>query len=150
MYLHEPQQYKCPLCEIIAGSDDDQTTVWRDELSIAIVSRSHHPKNAGSILLCSVEHHENLYVLPPRIGVHLFSISQMLAIALKRSLECDGVSTRQHNEPAGTQEVWHYHQHIVPRFHGDNFYSERPVPMTLDRRIEFASLIKSGITLNAR
>ncbi len=149
MHLHEPLEYHCPLCAIIAGSEHGQTTVWHDHLSIAVVSRSHHPQNAGSLLLCSLEHFENIYVLPQEVGAHLFGVSQRLAIALKQALECDGVSTRQHNEPAGTQEVWHYHQHIIPRYTGDNFYTEHPVPMALEQRIEFASRIKAVLAKSA-
>ena len=149
MHLHEPLEYHCPLCAIIAGSEHGQTTVWHDHLSIAVVSRSHHPQNAGSLLLCSLEHFENIYVLPQEVGAHLFGVSQRLAIALKQALECDGVSTRQHNEPAGTQDVWHYHQHIIPRYTGDNFYTEHPVPMALEQRIEFASRIKAVLAKSA-
>ena len=149
MHLHEPLEYHCPLCAIIAGSEHGQTTVWHDHLSIAVVSRPHHPQNAGSLLLCSLEHFENIYVLPQEVGAHLFGVSQRLAIALKQALECDGVSTRQHNEPAGTQEVWHYHQHIIPRYTGDNFYTEHPVPMALEQRIEFASRIKAVLAKSA-
>jgi len=35
---------------------------------------------------------------------------------------CDGVSTRQHNEPDGGQDVWHYHLHVFPRYTGDDLY----------------------------
>ncbi len=149
MHLHEPPEYRCPLCAIVAGSEHGHTTVWRDSLSIAVVSRSYHPRNAGSLLLCSLQHFENIYVLPQEVGAHLFGVSQRLAIALKQALLCEGVSTRQHNEPAGTQEVWHYHQHIVPRYTGDNFYTERPIPMALEQRIEFAGRIKDVLGKSA-
>jgi histidine triad (HIT) family protein len=41
---------------------------------------------------------------------------------MKSSWECDGVSIRQHNEPAGNQDTWHYHMHVTPRFHADELY----------------------------
>jgi histidine triad (HIT) family protein len=34
--------------------------------------------------------------------------------------------TRQHNEPAGNQDVWHYHMHVFPRYAGDDLYFTRP------------------------
>lgn len=34
----------------------------------------------------------------------------------------DGTSTRQHNEPAGYQDVWHLHVHVFPRYDGDRLY----------------------------
>jgi histidine triad (HIT) family protein len=36
--------------------------------------------------------------------------------------DCLGTSFRQHNEPAGYQEVWHYHLHVFPRYPNDNLY----------------------------
>jgi diadenosine tetraphosphate (Ap4A) HIT family hydrolase len=40
-------------------------------------------------------------------------------IAMRHTYGCDGISTRQHNEPAGYQDVWHFHLHVFPRYHGD-------------------------------
>jgi histidine triad (HIT) family protein len=34
----------------------------------------------------------------------------------------EGISTRQHNEPAGDQDVWHLHVHVFARQHGDEPY----------------------------
>src|SRR2546421_613310 len=44
------------------------------------------------------------------------------ALAMKTAYGCEGPSFRQHNEPAGYQEVWHYHLHVFPRYHGDDLY----------------------------
>jgi histidine triad (HIT) family protein len=41
---------------------------------------------------------------------------------MKEVYRCDGVSTRQHNEPAGDQDVWHLHVHVFPRYEGDQLY----------------------------
>ena len=149
MYRHEPSGYHCPFCAIVAGAEAHRTTVWRDRYAIAIIARFHHGKNAGALLLCSLEHFENIYVLPEVVGAHLFGVSKRLAIALKRSLSCQGVSTRQHNEPAGSQEVWHYHQHIVPRYEGDNFYAEPGSLMPLEQRVQYAERIKAALGTDA-
>jgi histidine triad (HIT) family protein len=145
MYLHEPSGYHCPFCAIVAGAEDPRATVWRDRHSIAVIALHQHPKNAGALLVCPLGHFENIYVMPDDIGAHLFGVSKRLAIALKRALGCQGVSTRQHNEPAGSQEVWHYHQHVVPRYDGDNFYAERGLPMPLEQRIEYAERIRAAL-----
>jgi histidine triad (HIT) family protein len=42
-----------------------------------------------------------------------------VAIAFKEVYAAEGTSTRQHNEPAGYQEVWHYHLHVFPRYNKD-------------------------------
>jgi len=39
---------------------------------------------------------------------------------------------RQHNEPAGNQDAWHYHVHVFPRFAGDDLYHTRPYPRFVD------------------
>jgi histidine triad (HIT) family protein len=33
---------------------------------------------------------------------------------------------RQHNEPAGNQDRWHYHMHVFPRYAGDDLYFTHP------------------------
>ncbi|WP_342215965.1 HIT family protein [Nocardia brasiliensis] len=51
-----------------------------------------------------------------------------IAVAMRATHRCDGVSTRQHNEPAGGQDVWHYHGHLFPRYHGDDLCGASPLP----------------------
>ena len=149
MYLHEPPGYECPFCAIATGGDVQRVVVWRDEHAFAVIGRAFHPNNHGALLLCPVAHHENLYVLPDALGAHLFSVSKVLALALKNALSCEGVSTRQHNEPAGSQAVWHYHLHITPRWNGDNFYDEHPAPVPLEMRLRYAERIRAALPLGA-
>jgi diadenosine tetraphosphate (Ap4A) HIT family hydrolase len=35
-------------------------------------------------------------------------------------------ASRQHNEPAGDQAVWHYHVHMFPRYVDDELYGSVP------------------------
>ena len=83
--------------------------------------------------------------MPEPIGAHLFGVTQRLAIALKTALRCDGISTRQHNEPAGNQDVWHYHVHVVPRFEADGFYAARGVVMPVEERAEYAERVRAAL-----
>ena len=41
---------------------------------------------------------------------------------MKAAYGCPGISTCQHNEPAGGQDVWHFHVHVFPRYLEDNLY----------------------------
>ena len=41
---------------------------------------------------------------------------------MRASYDCAGISTRQHNEPAGGQDVWHLHVHVFPRHVDDRLY----------------------------
>ena len=83
--------------------------------------------------------------LPELIGAYLFGVTQRLAIALKTALGCDGISTRQHNEPAGNQDVWHYHVHVVSRFEADGFYAARGVVMPIQERAAYAERIRAAL-----
>jgi len=66
-----------------------------------------------------------LYDMPNGISHKIFDFSKTVAIALKATYNCDGTSMRQHNEPAGNQDVWHFHLHIFPRYLNDDLYLKR-------------------------
>jgi len=63
--------------------------------------------------------------------------------------KCDGVSTRQHNEPAGGQEVWHYHLHVFPRYEGDNLYKSSAIRdfIPLEKRVVYAERLRAYFSL---
>jgi len=63
-----------------------------------------------------------MYALPASYAHRIQDIAKEVALAFKKVYKCDGVSTRQHNEPAGGQDVWHYHLHVFPRYENDNLY----------------------------
>ena len=75
------------------------------------------------------EHFELLYQLPDDVAARLMIVTRDIAVAIKKAWRPDGVTTRQHNEPAGSQHVWHYHQHVLPRWDNDGLYftPKRPI-----------------------
>jgi diadenosine tetraphosphate (Ap4A) HIT family hydrolase len=61
------------------------------------------------------------------------------AIAVRAAFDAEGTSTQQHNEPAGNQDVWHFHTHVFPRHRGDDLYrspSRWPSGAEMERRAE--------------
>ncbi len=125
MNHHAPIGYTCPFCALVAGRSckglysAPSDIICRDELALAFISSHWHERNAGHVLVASIEHFENLYELLDELGSAIFTMSKRVAIAMRRSYQCDGISIRQHNEPAGSQDVWHYHVHIFPRYVND-------------------------------
>ncbi len=97
---HEPPGYDCPFCRIAAGTYGDLTTehdiVRRTDGAIAFIAPRWWPNNHGHVLVVPVGHHENLYRLPPHAGHAVHDLVQEMAIAIRTSYGCDGVSTRQH------------------------------------------------------
>ncbi len=128
MYNHEPADYQCPFCAVVAGAEGDfpltnqGDIVYQDDLITAFISSHWWPKNPGHVLIIPNQHAENLYDIPDDILAYIHSFSKRVAIALKGAYDCDGVSVRQHNEEAGNQDVWHYHLHVFPRFKNDQLY----------------------------
>jgi len=94
------------------------------------------------------KHLENLYTLPDDLAIPLQSTVQSIALALKTAYDCPGISTRQHNEPAGGQDVWHYHIHVFPRYPEDNLYGTRRQRTTPEQRRIQAQAIRRALEQN--
>jgi histidine triad (HIT) family protein len=127
MWNHEPDGYDCPICAIVRGEERPPWTlrddvVFQDETTTAWVNGRWWQNNPGNVVVVPNRHVENLYGLERELAADVHDTVRRLAVALKTAYECGGVSTRQHNEPAGDQEVWHYHVHVFPRWEGDDLY----------------------------
>jgi histidine triad (HIT) family protein len=142
VYNHAPDNYDCPFCRLVdrretsVSSQDD--VVWRDEFVTGFMASAWWPNNKGHVLIVPNQHYENIYDLPPELGTPIQRITQRIALAYKEIYGCNGVSTRQHNEPAGNQDVWHYHLHIYPRYNGDNLYLTQRGHSTPEARLPYA------------
>ena len=126
---HAPENYPCPFCLLAAGTLNEHVwsresdIIYRDEHVMALIAAGQWPNNQGHVLVVPTEHFENLYDLPDDLGARIHALSRRVALAMKSAYNCHGVSTRQHNEPAGNQDVWHYHLHVFPRYEGDDLYA---------------------------
>jgi histidine triad (HIT) family protein len=122
--------------------------IFRDAVITAFIAGKWWRSNPGHVLIIPNQHIENIYDLPEDIGHRIFDVSKQVALALKQSYECDGVSTRQHNEPAGNQDVWHFHLHVFPRYDGDNLYLRHADTYwpELDEKVRYADKLKPFFT----
>jgi histidine triad (HIT) family protein len=134
--------------EDLAGVYSRQSdVVLRTQHASAFVSARWWPGNEGHVLVVPNEHVENLYDLePPRLG-HVHEAVRRVAIAIRETYACEGVSTRQHNEPASHQEVWHFHCHVFPRSAGDGLYerSNEYRWTTPEERAPYAERLRSWL-----
>ena len=151
MYNHEPPDYHCPFC---AMQNDPASRGWRNNRMglvfaegtvFCIVPTHHWTTTKGNCLILPKVHYENLYDLDEAVGIDLLRASKLIALAMKRALNCDGISTRQHNEPSGNQDVWHYHLHVFPRYAGDGLYSAAKARYDEDERIRFTEQFRSTV-----
>ena len=149
MYNHAPKNYACPFCLLLRGVKNDHVLsvssdiFYRDEDVTAIISSHQWPHNRGHALVFPNQHYENIYDLPAKIGGKIHLSAQKIALAMKTLYSCDGISTRQHNEPAGNQDVWHYHLHVFPRYTSDHLSTSQYAEMPEDERTEYANLLRN-------
>lgn len=151
MFTHAPANYVCPFCTVIKGGDNpppyttQQDVIYRTPHTTAFINVRWWQNNPGHVLVVPNQHIENIYNLLPEVAVHVHEAARQVAIAFKRVYGCDGVSTRQHNEPAGYQEVWHYHLHVFPRYENDRLYelSQAYRNTTAEERLPYAEKLRA-------
>jgi len=151
MYNHAPEDYACPFCLAVAGVEDarvrtvQEDIIYRDGTVTAFIAARFWPDCRGNVLVVPNAHYENLYDLPDEAGARVYAVARRVALAMKREYGCAGVSTRQHNEPAGNQDVWHYHLHVFPRYPGDDLYGNKPVNTTPAERAPYARRLRAAL-----
>ena len=127
MHRHAPAVYVCPFCLVAEGTENENVltrqtdVVYQNDDITAFICSHQFAANRGHTLLIPNSHYENLYELPAPLIHQIHELSRTVALAMKAALACDGVTVWQGNEPAGSQTVWHYHLHVIPRFTGDEY-----------------------------
>jgi len=105
MISHAPKNYICPFCAFVKNTEAEgvlqvqQDIIYQDHFITAFISPKWWEKNPGNVIIIPNEHFENIYDLPNELGYKIHDAAKEVAIALKTVYKCDGVSTRQHNEP---------------------------------------------------
>ncbi|MFN8488233.1 MAG: HIT family protein [Caldilineaceae bacterium] len=149
MYNHAPEDYLCPFCLLMQSVEHQAVysrqsdIVYHDKAVTAFIGSHQWPNNHGNVLVVPNEHFENLYDLPIHYATDIQRVVRQLALAMKAVYACAGISTRQHNEPAGSQDVWHYHIHVTPRYQNDQFYTTQRALMAVDERASHAARIRN-------
>ena len=104
----------CIFCEIVGGSRPAHV-IERTPTVIAFLDGLRQPVDPAHVLVIPRAHIENIYGIDDALGADLFATHARLARAVKRAFAPDGITTWSSNEPAGGQEVPHFHLHVFPR-----------------------------------
>ncbi len=129
MHNHAPKNYRCPICIAISGMENEETLivqndiVYKDDLVTAFIGSFFIGKNDGHVIVVPNGHFENIYDLPDEVGGRIFAVGKKLAIAIRETYGCEGITTLQNNEPIGNQHAFHYHFHVFPRYENDNLHA---------------------------
>ena len=149
MFHHEPDNYICPFCDWLSGNETEykqnSDIVYQNDFVTAFVSPKWWVNNPGHVIVISNNHTENLYGISEKELIEVYKVVKQIAIAIRNSYkDCTGTSTRQHNEPAGNQDVWHFHTHVFPRYEDDNLYQNHNDKQFVEssRRKEYSDILK--------
>lgn len=148
---HASSSYICSFCRMVQGDfsppvlSASEDIIWQDDDVFAFISVKQWPNNLGHALIVPVAHYENLYELPDELGAAIHRLARRIALAMKSAYGCEGISTRQHNEPAGDQDVWHYHLHVFPRWTGDNLYGSTGAIAPVEERRLWAQQLRGAL-----
>jgi len=147
---HEPTDYDCPFCAVVRGEDNPPWTISTDvivrtDATSAWISSRWWANNAGHAIVVPNEHVENMFWLPKDLAGEVHEAARQIALAMKSAYDCAGISTRQHNEPAGYQDVWHYHLHVFPRYEGDDLYRSPWRETSPAERRPYADLLRAQL-----
>lgn len=151
---HAPPNYACPFCRFARGEvmprNAPEDIVYADDALLAFISPRTWPQNAGNVLIVPRAHYENLYDMPDELLASVIVMAKRIAIAMKTAYGCDGTSLRQHNEPGGNQDVWHFHLHVFPRWEGDRLYqrTDESREVGAEERQMFAARLRATLINN--
>jgi histidine triad (HIT) family protein len=91
-------------------------------LTTAFIGAKWWIHNPGHVIVIPNAHFENLYDITGEALGPVYATVRRVALAMKAAYTCEGISTRQHNEPAGNQDMFHLHVHVFPRWRHDELY----------------------------
>jgi histidine triad (HIT) family protein len=106
----------CVFCAIVAGTSPSYRIAESDR-AFAFLDIS--PATEGHTLVIPKRHAVDIWDLDPEDGRAVWSLGQEVAILLRERLHPDGMTLFQANASAGWQDVFHFHLHLVPRWHDD-------------------------------
>jgi histidine triad (HIT) family protein len=149
MFNHEPKDYICPFCQLLGGIESEynkkQDIVFQNEYATASIAPKWWVNNPGHVLVIPNKHYENLYDIPDDELAEVYKVVKKVAIAMRNTYDCEGTSTRQHNEPAGHQDVWHFHVHVYPRYTDDKLHQNHDQKgfVSAEERLPYAEKLRA-------
>ena len=101
----------CPFCKIASGKTE-ASIVYEDANILAFMDLS--PANVGHTLVVTREHYENIYEVPERLLAEMAAVVKRVCVAVKKTVDADGIKVIQLNGVTAGQVVMHIHIHVIP------------------------------------
>ena len=107
----------CIFCKI-ANGDIPSRTIYEDEEFRVILDMA--PATKGHALILPKNHYKNLYEIADDTAAKVLPLAKRMAAHMTEKLGCDGFNIVQNNNEVAGQTVFHFHVHLIPRYHDDN------------------------------
>lgn len=107
---------ECVFCNIVARNSPG-TFIYEDD-TVAVIETI-HPISKGHVLVIPKQHYENILDVDVETLKQLAVATQNIAKTQVVSHHADGVNVLHAAGEAAQQSVFHFHFHIVPRYHND-------------------------------
>jgi len=108
----------CVFCEIVSGVRDAYK-VYEDDVVVVILDK--YPVERGHLLVITKRHYESIHDADPKEALHAFAVASALAAIYRNVIGARGVNVLTNSgEPAG-QVNFHFHVHVIPRWHSGGF-----------------------------
>jgi len=133
----------CIFCEIADGSVP-VSSVYEDNCVMAFLDN--RPASDGHTLVIPKKHFETIYDIPDEEIAHLFKVVKRVAVAVRETLNPDGLSVIQRNGKVAGQHIPHLHVHVIPRHSGQRLLRMEEIQEAdRDRLNKIAEAIKQRI-----
>ena len=131
----------CVFCEIVAGTSP-ASVFYEDDLVLGLMTIG--PVTTGHAMVIPKAHGPYLAQLDETTGPRMWTVAQRAAAALREAsetsdeIQCEAVSLYLADGKAASQEIFHVHLHVFPRYSDDPFtlvadWTIRPPREELDR-----------------
>lgn len=127
----------CIFCKILRN-EIPSSTVYENDKFRAIMDIS--PIAKGHVILLAKEHTANLLEAGEDLLAAAMPATQKVALAVKKTVGCDGINVLQNNGEVAGQTINHLHFHVIPRHKEDGV--KLPPPMDTYADGEAAELAK--------
>ena len=107
----------CLFCGIVGGTIPAYV-VHEDDMTLGFLDIN--PATEGHTLVVPKVHADDLLDADADAAAAVMRGARAVALLLDRHLDPDGITVFQANRPAGWQDVFHLHVHVVPRWEGDD------------------------------
>ncbi len=112
------QPKPCVFCDIVAGKQQQEGIVYRDDKCVAFLSIG--PRNPGHVLVVPLVHADNFLEVPADTMHAMTDAARKIVEAIRRTdLKCEGFVLQMNTGKAAGQTVFHAHLHVIPRFAGE-------------------------------